>query len=118
MPLINFTNPYFSILALILFVACVFIAKNMKTNTVPCIMLLSFLVILVGHTIELSLAKSAYDTTTLTICVLADEVFTFASFLTFLWLDKIQVDTMLKSKKGKKEAIIKDDGLDVLWKQV
>ena len=118
MPLINFTNPYFLVLAVILFVACVFISKNMKTNTVPCIMLLVFLAILVGHTIELSSIHDAANTVVLTICIVVDEAFTFASFLTFLWLDKIQIDTAMKNKKGKKQAIIKSDGLEILWKQV
>lgn len=118
MPLINFTNPYFLVLAVILFVACVFVSKNMKTNTIPCIMLLSFLTILVGHTIELTLTNNSNSVVLLTICIVVDEAFTFASFLTFLWLDKIQVETASKSKKGKKQAIIKSDGLEILWKQV
>ena len=123
MPKIDFTNPYFSVTAILLFVLCVFLAKNMKSNTVPCIMLLAFLAILVGHVIELSISNVVETTVKLTICVIIDEAFTFASFLAFLWLDKIQVDTLLKSKgkgksKGKREVIIKDDGLDILWRQV
>lgn len=125
MPKIDFTNPYFSISALVLFVLCVYLARNMKSNTVPCIMLLTFLAILVGHVIELSVSTVVDTTVKLTICVIIDEAFTFASFLAFLWLDKIQVDTLLKSKgkgkgkgKGKREVIIKDDGLDILWRQV
>ncbi|MBR3324661.1 MAG: hypothetical protein IKG14_01245 [Clostridia bacterium] len=123
MPKIDFTNPYFSISAIVLFVLCVYLARNMKSNTVPCIMLLAFLAILVGHVIELSVSNVIETTVKLTICVIIDEAFTFASFLAFLWLDKVQVDTLLKSKskgknKGKREVIIKDDGLDILWRQV
>lgn len=123
MPKIDFTNPYFSVTAIVLFVLCVYLARNMKSNTVPCIMLLTFLAILVGHVIELSISNVVETTVKLTICVIIDEAFTFASFLAFLWLDKIQVDTLLKSKgkgksKGKREVIIKDDGLDILWRQV
>ena len=123
MPKIDFTNPYFSISAIVLFVLCVYLARNMKSNTVPCIMLLAFLAILVGHVIELSVSNVVETTVKLTICVIIDEAFTFASFLAFLWLDKVQVDTLLKSKgkgksKGKREVIIKDDGLDILWRQV
>lgn len=120
MPIIDFTNPFYLISALILFVLCVYLAKSNKSNTVPCIMLLTFLTILVGHTIELSLAKASSQAVVLTICVVIDEAFTFASFLSFLWMDKVQVDASVKtnSKKGKREIIIKDDGLDILWKQV
>ena len=123
MPKIDFTNPFFSISAIVLFMLCIYLGRNMKSNTVPCIMLLGFLAILVGHVIELSLAASIVTTVKLTICVIVDEAFTFASFLAFLWADKIQVETLLKSKSkgksgGKREVIIKDDGLDILWRQV
>lgn len=125
MPIIDFTNPFFSVLAIVLFVLCIFLARNMKTNTIPCIMLLTFLTMLVGHVIELSVSTISATTVKLTICIIIDEAFTFASFLSFLWLDKIQVDTMLKAKgkgkgkgKARKEIIIKEDGLDILWRQV
>ena len=123
MPKIDFTNPFFSISAILLFILCVYLGRNMKSNTVPCIMLLTFLAILVGHVIELSVSTSVEISVKLTVCVIIDEAFTFASFLAFLWMDKIQVETLLKSKGkgkkgGKKEVIIKDDGLDILWRQV
>lgn len=121
MPIIDFTNPFYLGSALILFILCIYLARSSKSNTIPCIMLLSFLAILVGHTIELSLAQDVADTITLTICIIVDEAFTFAAFLSFLWTDKLQVDKLVKTKgssKAKKEIIIKDDGLDILWRQV
>lgn len=118
MPLIDFTQSFYLIIALILFVLCLFLARNLKTNTVPCIMLLSFCAILVGHTIELSSATQE-AVSTISKCIVIDEAFIFISFLSFLWLDKIQIDDRAKKKgkNGKEEKIIKD-GLDFLWKQV
>lgn len=120
MPIIDFTKPFYLGSTLVLFVLCLYLARSSRSNTIPCIMLLSFLAILVGHTIELSLANDVTDTITLTICIIVDEAYTFAAFLSFLWTDKLQVDKLVKSKnsKTKKEIIIKDDGLDILWRQV
>lgn len=127
MPIIDFTNPFYLISAVILYSLCTYLAKTYKSNTIPCIMLLTFLAMLVGHTIELAVSPTAADTARLTVCVVIDEAFTFVSFLSFLWMDRLQVETMLKTTKGKKSAgkkgttreiIIKDDGLDILWKQV
>ena len=125
MPMIDFTNPFYLISAVLLYALCTYLARSYKSNTIPCIMLLTFLAMLVGHTIELAVAPGA-SIAKLTVCVVIDEAFTFVSFLSFLWMDKLQVDTMLKTKgkKGSKkvadtrEIIIKDDGLDILWRQV
>jgi hypothetical protein len=120
MPLIDFTQSYYLVIALVLFVLCLFLARNLKTNTVPCIMLLAFCAILVGHTIELANAPVEL-VEKISKCIVIDEAFIFISFLSFLWLDKIQIDDRAKKNKGKKggkeEKTIKD-GLDFLWKQV
>ena len=115
MPLIDFTQSYFLIIALILFVLCLFLARNFKTNTVPCIMLLVFCAILVGHTIELANAPQEI-VETISKCIVIDEAFIFISFL---WLDKIQIEDRAKKKgKNAKEEKTVKDGLDFLWKKV
>ena len=117
MPIIDFTNPFYSFITIILFVLCIYLAKNQKTNTVPCIMLLAFLTILVGHTIELANIKDLANITILSKNIVIDEAFTFASYLAFLWLDRIQIDASKKKKGNKKDQTI-EDGLDFLWKKV
>ncbi len=127
MPIIDFTQPFYLITALVLFLLCLFLARNNRSNTVACIMLLCFITLLVGHTIELANA-TVENIKTLAICILVDELFTFISFLSFLWLDRIEVDfkksvkSKKSSKKGKKEKledkVIENDGLDTLWKKV
>ena len=119
MPFVDFTNPFYSITAIVLFVLCTYLAKNNKSNTVTCIMLLGFLAILVGHTIELSLARESIDVSLVSKNIVIDEAFTLASYMAFLWTDKIQIDDRKKKKgkKKKKDPTIKD-GLDFLWKEV
>ena len=86
-----------------------------------------YVTLLVGHTIELANAPIE-SVRTLAICILVDELFTFISFLSFLWVDRIEVDYKKSTKgkksnkKGKKEKledkVIENDGLDTLWKKV
>ena len=131
MPIINFTNPIHVVVALVLVLLCAFLAQQYKKNTIPCIVLLVFLAILVGHTIELSAVSNAADIMPFTVSIAVDEIFIFVSFLFFIWLDRIQVEAAKttkdkKTKSGKKDKktgkvddkVIEDDGLDVLWKKV
>lgn len=127
MPIINFANPIHVVVALVLVLLCAFLAQQYKKNTIPCVVLLVFLAILVGHTIELSALNDVTDITPFAVSIAVDEIFIFVSFLFFIWLDKIQVEVS-KTTKGKKtksdkkdkadEKVIEKDGLDVLWKKV
>lgn len=127
MPIINFTNPIHVVVALVLVLLCAFLAQQYKKNTIPCIVLLVFLAILVGHTIELSAVSNVADIMPFAVSIAVDEIFIFVSFLFFIWLDRIQVETTKTTKdkktksvkKDKKdEKVIDEDGLDVLWKKV
>ena len=127
MPIINFANPIHVVVALVLVLLCAFLAQQYKKNTIPCVVLLVFLAILVGHTIELSALNDVADITPFAVSIAVDEIFIFISFLFFIWLDKIQIEAT-KTTKGKKtksdkkdkadEKVIEKDGLDVLWKKV
>ena len=123
MPIINFANAIHVVVALVLVLLCAFLAQQYKKNTIPCVVLLVFLAILVGHTIELSALNDVADITPFAVSIAVDEIFIFISFLTFLWLDRIQVEESKKKKSNKKskkddETVIEKDGLDVLWKKV
>ena len=131
MPIINFTNPIHVVVALVLVLLCAFLAQQYKKNTIPCIVLLVFLAILVGHTIELSAVSNAADIMPFAVSIAVDEIFIFVSFLFFIWLDRIQVEAAKttkdkKTKSGKKgqksekvdDKVIEKDGLDVLFKKV
>lgn len=125
MPIINFSNPIYVVVALVLVLLCAFLAQQYKKNTIPCVALLIFLAILVGHTIELSAITDTANLLAFAVSIAVDEIFIFVSFLTFLWLDKIQVENTKKTAKkstkkeaNKDEKVIEKDGLDVLWKKV
>jgi hypothetical protein len=124
MPIIDFTMPFYLLSGVVLFVLCLYLATKNKTNTIPCIMLLVAVAILAGHSIELAYAISTDTIMTLVKNIVFDEMFIFISFLSFLWLDKIQVENMKKktNKAGKKDKlsnkVIEKDGLDMLWKKV
>jgi len=122
MPIIDFTSPMMEIVALVLFLLCLFLGKNSKSNTPICIVLLCFLTILVGHTIEMTQTADTDVILKLVKCVTVDEAFTFVSFLSFLWLDKIGIEEEKKQKSGNGKIKIEDktieDGLDLFWKKV
>ena len=131
MPIIDFTNPIYVVVALVLVLLCAFLANQYKKNTIPCIVLLVFLAILVGHTIELSVLGDVANIAVFAVSIAVDEIFIFVSFLFFIWLDRIQVETAKttkdkKTKSGKKgqksekvdDKVIEKDGLDVLFKKV
>lgn len=122
MPIIDFTNPIYVIAALALLLLCSFLGNQSKKNTLPCIVLLVFLTILIGHTIELSVLDGAADIFAFAVSIAVDEIFIFVSFLMFMWLDRIQIEAQKNTKKGKNaksaEKIIENDGLDVLWKKL
>lgn len=128
MPIIDFTNPIYVVVALVLVLLCAFLANQYKKNTIPCIVLLVFLAILVGHTIELASITDITKISAFAISIAIDEVFIFVSFLMFIWLDKIQIETMKATTKGKgkkssksdkkEEKVIEKDGLDILWKKL
>lgn len=127
-PIINYTDPFYLVCGLALFVLLIFLSNKSKKNTIPCIMLLCFLTILVGHTVESNFSTNLDQIRIISRNLILDELFVLGSFLVFLRLDHIQVTNGTSKKKTKKngigyikgidEKIIKDDGLDTLWKDV
>ena len=112
MPLIDLSNPFNVLIALILFVLTLILAKETKRSTLMCIMLLVFLTIIVGHTIEYILMPDIPQEISkiLINSITTDYIFVFLSYISYLWLDNIEcVD--------KKEKSI-DDSLRWFWKKV
>lgn len=109
---INFTNPITVLLALILFLLITILGKETKKSIVPATMLFAFLAILIGHAVELIIVDSTVQETVqiLARSIGMDFVFTFLSFISYLWIDDIQ------AKLGKKKSI--DNSLDWFWSKV
>lgn len=112
MPIIDLSNPVNILVALVLYVLIVFLAKEIKRSNVTCIMLLAFLTIIVGHCIEYALLEDPTGelTSKLANCIAVDFVFTFLSFIAYLWMDDVE------AKARKIKSI--DNSLDWFWKKV
>ncbi len=112
MPIVDLSNPLNVLIAVILYVLVLFLSKEIKRSNVMCIMLLAFLTLIAGHCIEYVMTN---DTTgqvssTLANCIAVDFVFTFLSFIGYLWMDDVEA-------KDKKIKSI-DNSLDWFWKKV
>ena len=121
MPLIDFTIPGYLLATSAIIILAIFLGINSKSNTSTCILVLSFLTILICHAIELSMAD-AEQVNVLAKNIVIDELFVFTSYLAFLWTDRLQIEANAKKKKGKKSERFEDktvkDGLDFLFKKV
>lgn len=109
MPIINFTNPIAVLLGVVLFVLVLYLGRETKKSWIMATMLVAFLLLLIAHTIEFSTIASTSDIirkATMTSATF-DLVFIFLSFITYLWIDDMEV------KEGKKKSI--DNSLDWFW---
>ena len=112
MPIIDLSNPYYTLVAVILFVLVLFLAKEIKRSNVTCIMLLAFLMIIAGHCVEYVMAGELGQEvlTKLANCIAVDFVFVFLSFIAYLWTDNIEAEETKQKVIG--------NSLDWFWKKV
>lgn len=112
MPIINLTNPVNALIAIVLFILCVFLSKEIKRSNVTAIMLLAFLTIIAGHGVEYFIVDSSRVELVQTIanCIAIDFAFVFVSFIAYLWMDDVE------SKERKIKSV--DNSLDWFWKKV
>lgn len=111
-PLINFTDPYTILVTTVLFILVLILGKETKKSAIPAIMLGVFLIIITGHSVELSLANanSLELQNEIAKCITVDFVFILLSFFSYLWIDDIE------TKLNKKKSI--DDSLKWFWSKV
>ena len=112
MPFINLSDPFSILVATVLFVLILFIARQMKNKSVLGIMLAVFLTIIVGHTAELFSITNLSEEIKVIIMrsITMDFVFIFISFISFLWIDDIE------TKEKNLKSI--NNSLDWFWKKV
>lgn len=111
MPMINFSAPLPLLVALVLFVLVLWFARQSKKSIITGIMLFTFLIMLVGHTIEFAIGNLTDTGTTVVInSIIFDLIFIFLSFISYLWVDDIEAKTF-----GKKSV---DNTLDWFWKKI
>lgn len=111
-PLIDFSSPYPILVALLLFILVLVLARETRRSYIPGMMLGVFLVIIVGHAIELAMANYNMPDVVdaITNCVTVDFIFIAISFFAYLWIDDIE------TKEGQKVSI--DESLNWFWKKV
>ena len=109
--MINFANPMFLVLGVLIFVATLFLARELKKSVIMGGTLAVFLMLTVANCILFTIygadvqLRGDFVTT-----IVFDLVFVFLSFMTYLWIDDIE------AKLNKKKSI--DNSLDWFWKKV
>ena len=111
-PIIDFSNGWNVLVALILFVLALVLAKLTNKSTIIGFTLGVFLVLTICHAIEyVYLDKSIIVVKNiLSKCLTYDFIFIGLSFISYLWLDDIE------AKLNKRKSI--DNSLEWFWKKV
>ena len=109
-PLINFANPFTILVALVLYLLVLYLGRETKKGIIPAIMLGIFVIIVVGHSVEFTMATAVELQTMLARCMAVDFVFILLSFFAYLWVDE------LEARAGKKKSI--DNSLKWFWSKV
>ena len=111
MPIINFTNPFSALVALILFLLVLFLCRETKRKWPMMLVLFSFLLIACGNTVEYFMAQgNAEYLTVIATCIGIDLVYVFISFIAYLWVDDVE------AKERKIKSV--NNSLDWFWKKV
>lgn len=111
MPMINFSNPIILLIATLLFVLVVLLAKETKKSAITAVMLFIFVAILIIHAILYITGNvSSENVSDLTFAIVFDLIFVLISFISYLWIDDIE------AKEKKKKSI--DDSLNWFWSKV
>ena len=110
--MINFTNPLTLLIATLLFVLVLILAKETKKSVITAIMLFVFVALLVAHTIMITTGNnlSQENVSDLIFTMVFDLVFVLISFISYLWIDDIV------AKINKKKSI--DSSLDWFWSKI
>jgi hypothetical protein len=115
MPVIDYTEPLYSIAAISLFLLCTYLSYDSRRHLISFIVLSTFLVILVGHAIELIYVPEM-NVEILAKNLIFDYLIVLISLITFLIVDHIEAQDLKRQKKSLKFII--DDDEDILWKKV
>ena len=112
MPMISFSNPLVLLIATLLFVLVLILAKETKKSAMTAVMLFVFVGLLVFHTIYfITVPNRSEDVTSgLIFTIVFDLIFVFISFIAYLWVDDIE------AKEKKKKSI--DNSLDWFWNKI
>lgn len=110
MYIINLSDPYAIIIALMVAVLFIILGKEFKKSILPAIGLGVFLVLILMHTFQsFSITDEIYKSI-ITKSITVDAIMVFLSYIGYLWVDDIE------AKEKNKKSI--DNSLDWFWKKV
>ena len=110
MYIINLSDPYAIVIALMFTVLLIILGKEFKKSILPAIGLGVFLVLIVMHVLQSFAVTELMYKSILTRSITIDAIMIFLSYIAYLWIDDIE------AKEKNKKSI--DDSLDWFWKKV
>ena len=112
MPMINFSNPLILLIATLVFILVLILAKETKKSVITGIMLFVFVGLLIFHTAWFLTMpnRTEENVSSLIFTIVFDLIFVLISFIGYLWIDDIE------AKEKKKTSI--DNSLDWFWSKI
>ena len=111
MLMINFAEPFHVLIALVMFLLVLWLARQFKKSVLVGLMLFIFIAIFAGHTLELTMGNPAEaEVSNIIKSITFDLIYVFLSFISYLWVDDIE------TKYKKKKSV--DSSLDWFWSKV
>ena len=108
----DLTNPVTLLLVVLATSLLIFLGQELKRSSVAIIPLMTFLISLVIHVVQVSTISVEYAFLASTIykCIALDFLFILITFFSYLWVDD------LEAKKNNIKSI--DNSLDWFWKEI
>lgn len=110
MYIINLSNPYATMIALMVTLLCIILGKEFKKSALPAIVLGIFLVMILVHTFQSFVLTDEIQKAMVTKSLGVDAIMIFLSYISYLWVDDIE------TKEKNKKSI--DNSLEWFWKKV
>ena len=110
MYIVNLSEPYAIIGALMITLLFIIFGKEFKKSYLPAIPLFIFLVLLLIHTFQSTILTDLMYILLVTVSMGVDACMIFLSYISYLWVDDIE------TREKHKKSI--DNSLDWFWKKV
>lgn len=110
MYIVNLSEPYTIIGALMITLLFIIFGKEFKKTYLPAIPLFVFLALLMIHTFQSTILTDSMYKAMVTVSMSVDACMIFLSYISYLWVDDI-----VTREKHKKSI---DNSLDWFWKKV
>ena len=110
MYIVNLSEPYAIIGALMVTLLFIILGKEFKKSLLPAIPLFVFLILLVIHTYQSTVAIDIVYKSMVTVSMGVDACMIFLSYISYLWVDDIE------TREKHKKSI--DNSLDWFWKKI